>query len=384
MKKLKQIIAILVIGTLLFTACDNRDEVEGIEEVSPCNYTFTATPTTQNLVVDVDGTITLNIAKQSNISCGTKYTMAHTITNNGTSVSNTLFVYGGDATDVAIGDTSGTFNTSVIGTYVIKFTMTNDGADINKVQTETVTINVTYPPIVLAIPNKPADDKVYVNQDANYRITFSGGNPANNEYTVLLTTTGDDLEPTITILTLGTDVVSQTSPLNFKITPTKVGAAIYTVKVSQDGVSATQDFTLTSEASEFDVELKLNGSIDDDNDSTHPSGTISATSNGQPPFSGLSIDVKSIQPDDINYNITYTYEIDDGNTSENSFEINNNTPATFPPQSNEVITDTSLNLPQQLYFIKTTAERGIKEIRVKVSNDFGHEVTKSIWIEIID
>lgn len=376
MKKLKQILAVLVIGTLLFTACDNRDEVEEVEQQSPCNYTFIATPATQDLEINVDGTITLNIAKQSNISCSTKYKMTHTITHNGNSTLNSLFVYGGDATDVTIGDTSGTFNTSVIGTYVIEFTMTNDGADTNKVQTETVTINVTYPPIVITPNTGSTIDTVYAKQTATYEFDLTGGDTANSSFEVKVEADASNLNSVLEIdgtavnfgtfitvsnpftLTLTPNALEATTDANVSpevITPTNFELTVRQLNVTE----VTEIFVLKARMPRFDTNLDLSRN--------------SINANSGPSFSRKSdLDIDVTLEDSYSENLTYNYSvagtvlINDGNSSTLTDIMGN-------PEPN-----------QQTFEIKAlnSSATGTRTIGVTVTNQFAFSVYKEITITI--
>ncbi len=372
MKKIKQIITLLVFSTFLFTACDNRNEVE---EVAACNYTFTATPAATNIEINTPLAITLNIEKLSTVNCDANYAMDVDVKRDDVSINN-VFNYSGDLANMSVGSSTGTFTAVERGTYVLTFTVTNTGADTNNVQVQTMTINVTYPPIQLTLfeDNINRNKEVFVTQDANYTFTFSGGNPNNDNYSILLTTTGDDLAPAVTFLSLGTEVSPLTSPLTFRITPSQLGTATYTIKVSQDGISTSQDFTLTSKAPEFDLRLRLNGT------ESHPDGTPSDTidaSNEE--LSNLQVNIQNFTSGYTGVTMNYTFAIENGefNSSEHSSNGINDTRGTPIPSSSF------------RYIIEAKPDgsgyfTGVKEIKVTVTNtEYGFSKTKSIWINIV-
>ncbi len=368
----KQII-VLALSIFIFGACSDRE----VEVFSSCNYDFSASPTTTNVEVNTDVIITLNVNKLGSTGCDTNYTVAYEVTKDNVATDNSTFTYSGNASNVSLGDSTGTFNANEIGVYKITFTANNTGADQNAIQTQTVTINVNYPPIELTLfeDNINRNKEVFVTQDANYTFNFSGGNPTNNDYSVLLTTTGDDLDPEITFLSLGTEVSPLQSPLSFRITPAALGIATYTITVSQDGISASQDFILTSKAPEFDLRLRLNGT-EAHSDST-PSDTIDASNLES---SNLRINIENFTTGFSGDQMNYTFAVTDGEFiySEHSSNGINDTRGYPIPSSSFRYTIDAKDDGNGGYLT------GIKEIIVTATNtEYGFSTTKSIWVDIV-
>lgn len=262
MKKTTKILknTLLVLLTIvLFTACNNDDDEKG----TPCDYDFVnAVIDNATAEVSTPQVIKIFIKKSNSEACDATYKMSYKVMLNEQETTDGVFTYNnvaqvqGESFEIAAADFEGSFVSSQVGgIYKITFTIVNDKA-ATVTQTKTVTINYTYPPIVITPVLET--NSVYAKQTAGFKYTLAGGGTLGSYNLKIIAEGGADLESELTVggneAEFENNIVVGSA---FKMTlrPMRLGEAGYKIQIKKNGITETRTIRFNSKIPKFDFDI---------------------------------------------------------------------------------------------------------------------------------
>ncbi len=266
MKKLKRNLEktiLVLLSIFLFSACNNDDD-DNKENAAPCDYVFVnATIDNTTLEVGTPQTIKFAITKANMETCNTAYKMSYKVKLNGQDTTDGIFTYNNvvqvQETPFAITAVNfeGSFVSSQVGgIYEITFTIENTEAAITT-QTKVVTLNYTYPPIVLTPILETSS--VYAKQTAENKYTITGGGELGDYSIEINPNNVADLGATLQIN--GNDAAfgertTITNEFTILLIPNEVGNTQFTARIEKNGIALNVVIDLESKMPRFDFDVQ--------------------------------------------------------------------------------------------------------------------------------